>query len=233
MGISQSCKEPQSNQSTNPTSKLFTVVSWTFTSLISNLTPLTVSLHFFRTLKDGMKRLCLVSKHAWEPADVAKGTVALLQTGSGFMFFLAQLGFWSCTIWRFPKMVVPLFIIHLVGFSTVNHPFWGILIVGNYTIVYNQCSCVCLRRYFSAICRRSKVSGLVESPRCLWGDSMRFHVSKEKHVMVAWKQESAAHFIYKDMWGTRQFGAMNTIHSRTSDVGWFINPMNTILCGAP
>eukprot|EP00435_Cladocopium_sp_Y103_P057616 s98_g19.t3 len=26
--------------------------------------------------KDGMKRLCLVSKNAWEPADVAKGTVA-------------------------------------------------------------------------------------------------------------------------------------------------------------
>ena len=34
-----------------------------------------------------MKRLCLVSKHAWEPADVAKGTVALPQKKSEFIFW--------------------------------------------------------------------------------------------------------------------------------------------------
>ena len=45
-----------------------------------------------------MKRLCLVSKHAWEPADVAKGTVALPQKKSEFILFFGgtQLGFCRC-----------------------------------------------------------------------------------------------------------------------------------------
>ena len=36
---------------------------------------------------------------------------------------------WGTIIWVFPKIVVPLII--LIGFSIINHPFWGTPIFGN------------------------------------------------------------------------------------------------------
>ena len=40
-------------------------------------------------------------------------------------------------IWRFPEIGVPLVIIHLrLGFSTINHPFWGTPIYGNHLYIH-------------------------------------------------------------------------------------------------
>ena len=54
-----------------------------------------------------------------------------LQVAFSHLFCFRILRFWDWKIWMFPKTGVPLKSSMFIGFSSINHPFWGTRIFGN------------------------------------------------------------------------------------------------------
>ena len=66
-------------------------------------------------------------------------------------------------IWVFPKIVVPPKSSILIGFSIINHPFWGTIIFGNTHMS---------SKFFCKRCLEKEIiSELKLQPVSLWGDT--------------------------------------------------------------